>query len=132
MTLSRRRRRDQRAVMLGEPFAGRGSDRLDEVKIVMRGQGRAVSQIGGQQRQLRLDVGPFPIPAHERIHREAVPKIVDPWWLTFQSADSAFLQQWPQAVKQAGAGIGAAASLAFQMSGVSGRIGSRLRVRARR
>ena len=38
-----------------------------------------------------------------------MPKIVDPWWLAFKRADSALPQQWPQAIKQASAGIGAAA-----------------------
>ena len=68
-----------------------------------------MTQVGGQQGQLSLDIGAGPVPAQQSIDGEAVPKIVDPRQLSFRRADAAFLQQGLQAVVQARAGVGAAA-----------------------
>jgi len=71
--LPRWKRVDQSAVVLGKPFTCGRSQGFDEVEIVVSRKGRAVPQVGGKQWQLGFDVSAFPIPAHERIHREAVP-----------------------------------------------------------
>jgi hypothetical protein len=63
--------------VLGKPFTCGRSQGFDEVEIVVSRKGRTVPQVGGQQWQLGFDVSAFPIPAHERIYREAVSKIVD-------------------------------------------------------
>ena len=91
--------------MIREPFTGRRAERFDEVQVVMRRHCRTVPQVGRQQGQLGLDIGAGSVPAQQGIHGETMPKIVDPWRLSFRGDNAAFLKQRPEGVLQARAAI---------------------------
>jgi hypothetical protein len=49
-------------------------------------------QVGGQQGQFGFDIGAGSVPAQQSIHGKTVPKIVNPWQLSFRGDDAAFLK----------------------------------------
>jgi hypothetical protein len=64
-----------------------------------------MAQVGGQQGQLRFDICACSVPAQESIHGKTVPKVVNPWQLSFGSDDTALLKQGFDGVAQARAAI---------------------------
>ena len=91
-----RQRSDELTVMVSKPFAGSCAEWLDEVQVMVSRYRRAVAQIGCQQWQLGVDVDTHSIPAQQRVYREGMTKIVNPWKFPFQCDDTALLKQWPQ------------------------------------
>ena len=86
--------------MIREPLAGRGAERFDEVQVIMRRYGRAVPQVGRQQRQFGFDIGAGSVPAQQGIHSEAVSKVVNPWQLAFSGDDAAVFEAGAERVSQ--------------------------------
>src|SRR5258708_18235886 len=62
-------------------------------------------QVGGQQRQLGVDVGAGSVPPQEGIHGETVPQIVNPWRFPLRGGNAALLQQGLERASQARAAI---------------------------
>jgi hypothetical protein len=51
-----------------------------------------MAQVGGEQRQFGFDIGASPIPSQQSIHGKTVPKVMNPWRLSFRGDDAAFLK----------------------------------------
>jgi hypothetical protein len=49
-------------------------------------------QVGGQQGQFSVDIGAGSVPSQQSIHGKTMPKIMNPWQLSFRGNDAAFLK----------------------------------------
>src|SRR5882724_2782168 len=75
--VSYRRLLDKVAEALLEAVAGKGCKSRHEVQVVRRGHDRHMAHVHSQLGKVRLHIGTFPIPAHERLDREAVAEIMN-------------------------------------------------------
>ena len=86
---------NQFAVVAGESFACSRPERLDPVQVIVGGGHGSVPHIGGQQRELGLNLGALPIPAQQSIHGKAVTKIMNPRQPPLRGEDGALLEEGP-------------------------------------